>query len=133
MTTPKQSTHAGGPGNFLAVFATPQEIGLVTAPFMPCAGIAGDGSNVTHAAVVLFTDDGFFHMAGDLADAIADDPLAMEYIRTLPAVARVMGSLPSLPGYDVATLDSPRIVPAKLYTGRHRSPGRIMRALGFRQ
>lgn len=138
MSTPQDSTHAFGPGNGLAVFATPAEFGVAVANLLPCAGVERDGSNVTHAVVVIYTDDGYWHVAGDLAEAVMTDPLAFDYLRTLPAVARAIGSLDSLPGIPAFTADAPDMpdlgytVPDVPYAGRHRKPGRIMRALGFR-
>lgn len=138
MSTPQHSTHAGGIGNAFALVATPQDFGEALARLFTCAGVERDGSNVTHAVVAIYTDDGYWHVAGDLADAVMTDPLAYDYLRTLPAVARAIGSLDSLPGLPAFTADAPDMpdlaytVPDVPYAGRHRKPGRIMRALGFR-
>ena len=136
MPTPPNSIHAGGPGNPLALFATSREVGAALSIFFPCEGVALDGSNVTHAAVVVYTDDGYWHTAGDLADAITGDPIARSYLDTLPAFAVALGDAVGLPGVAsfTADLDSLFQEPVRSpHSHRSPKPGRIMRALGFRQ
>ena len=176
--TPNDSTHAGGPGNTLAMLATPKDFGMALFHLFPCSGVATDGSNVAHAVVAVYTTDGFWHVAGDLAETVMSDPIAYDYLRTLPAIARAIdtagrlrvmhhhgrdgechsgpgglfgcdrcdsdnddddrGDLDGIPGLPVFTADAPDVpdqgytVPESPYAGRHRRPGRLMRALGFR-